>query len=97
MGMKEWSKQPGAAKYITIIQRLRHGWEPERAVFARVDRSRIRRVGVNRESRGLGYLFVKRRPARLKSNPRRPNPHPPTWGGFSSYPIEALPILRRVA
>lgn len=94
MGMKEWSKQPGAAKYHTIVNRLLiMGWEPEQAVFVPVTRSR-RRVRPVAVTQGI----YRHRPAvRLRSNPHRPNPHPPCVGGFRSWPIEALDLLRRVA
>lgn len=79
-----WSKQPGAANKTTISWRLKFfGWPPEKAVFEPSLRPR-KEPESTKEPRQA--------PA-----PRVANPHPPTWGGFASYPIEALPLLRRVA
>lgn len=96
-----WSQQPGAVGKSTISWRLKfYGCPPEKAVFTPVVRQvsmpRVRLVGVNRLTRSNGAR-LKRPPVRLAPAPHRPNPHPPTWGGFASYPIEALPLLRRVA
>ena len=96
-----WSRQPGAVNRTTIIWRMKFlGWTAERAIFTPVTRAvsmpRVRLVGVNRDTRSNG-THLKRPPVRLAPNPRVANPHPPTWGGFASYPIEALPLLRRVA
>lgn len=101
MSMKEWSRQPGAAPYHTIVNRLIHGWPHEPAVFTPSrprggKGSRVRLVGVNRPSRA-SHVPPKRPALILAPNPRVPNPHPPTWGGFSSWPIEALEMLRRCA
>lgn len=97
MSMTQWSREPGAVKYIIIAQRLSKGWDDEPAVFKPAiprAKKRIRLVGVNRPSRAVRAV----RPAPvLAPNPRQANPHPPTWGGFSSWPIEALEMLRRCA
>lgn len=106
MSITEWSKEPGAARYHTIINRLLVcGWaDPALAVFAPPRRNqggksfrRVRIVGVNRPSRSLKQTRLVRAESILVANPRQANPHPPTWGGFSSWPIEALPMLRRCA
>lgn len=91
MSMKEWSRQPGAAPYLTICLRLKRGWDTEEAIFAPFgSRSSL---GSSRAS----YVTYKRPPVRLRPSPHMPNPFRPCVGGFKSWPLEALPLLRRVA
>lgn len=98
MTAKAWSREPGAVKYWSILDRINRGWPPARAVFAPVD---ARKSAGAMKSARFGYrgsvLAPARPPVRLAPNPRIANPHPPTWGGFASYPVWALPLLRRVA
>ncbi len=92
MSAIEWSRQPGAAKYATILARLhRHGYEPERAVFNEAQR------GGQIPNSAVVVYRKKRAAVALPPAPRIANPFPPCLGGFRSYPIEALEILRRVA
>lgn len=99
MSVKEWSKLAGAVHYSTIIARLDLGWPHERAVFAAVDQRRS--AGSRKAARRFGprgsVPYAPRPAVRLGPSPHLPNPHPPTWGGFASYPVWALPLLRRVA
>ncbi len=92
MSMAEWSRKPGAAKYATICRRLTvYGYEHERAVFGEAQR------GGHRPKFAEVYYRKKRAAVVLAPAPRIANPFPPRLGGFRSYPIEALEILRRVA
>lgn len=92
MSAAEWSRKPGAAKYATILARLkRHGYEPERAVF-----SEAQRGGQIPHTASVVYR-KKRAAVVLAPSPHFPNPLPPRFGGFRSWPLEALPILRRCA
>lgn len=88
--MAAWSRVPGAAKYNTIADRvLRLHRDHEQAVFGPSLQGKVRR--------GHGRSRGRRTLRAAISGTRTPSPHPPTWGGFASYPIEALSILRRVA
>lgn len=106
MSIADWSRQPGSVGNTTIHHRLLAGWDPERAVFEpsrktgrpkmhRVD-ERVRITGINRASRAMTERH-QRPEVILAPNPRVANPFPPTWGGFSSWPLESLPLLRRCA
>lgn len=92
MSMAEWSRKPGAAKYATICRRLNvYGYEHERAVFGEAQRGGHR-------PRMLSVTYRKKRAAvALAPAPHIPNPLPPRFGGFRSWPIEALEVLRRCA
>jgi len=98
MTAKAWSREPGAVRYCSILDRINKGWKAERAVFAPVD---ARKSAGGMKSARFGFrgsvLAPARPPVKLAPNPHRPNPHPPTWGGYSIYPIEAIALLRRVA
>jgi hypothetical protein len=99
MSAKEWSRVAGSVHYSTIIARLDLGWPHERAVFFPVDQRRS--AGSRKAARRFGprgsVPYAPRPAVNLAPAPHRPNPHPPTWGGYSSYPIEAIALLRRVA
>lgn len=62
MSVVQWSHQPGAAKYSTILDRLKINWEPERAVFEAVTPGRYfeRRKGprVRRKAKFRGLFPV---------------------------------------
>ena len=96
MSMAEWSRKPGAAKYATICRRLRvYGYDDARAVFGEAQ--------VGGQMRGqtypAGHYKPRSRPRAvvMAPAPHVPNPLPPRFGGFRSWPIEALELLRRVA
>lgn len=84
----EWSRQPRAAAYATIMKRLRvlH-WPEAEAVFERTGA---------RPNTGV----VLAPPPKKTSAPPAPhvaNPLRPRWGFGRTYPIEYLAMLRRVA
>lgn len=97
MPAQAWALQPGAVRYWTILNRLNTGWSHQRAVFFPIDARRS--AGAKKSQRkGRGSVPYAARPAvDLPPAPRVINPHPPRWGGFASYPIESLPLLRRIA
>lgn len=98
MTVKEWSNQPGAVRYWTILNRLNTGWAASRAVFFPVDvkRSIGGRKGARFGQRGFA-LAPARPPVNLRPNPHLPNPLRPCLGSVRSYPLEVLESLRRVA
>lgn len=90
MSMAAWARQPGAATYNTIADRvIRLHWEDERAVFTTAEQG-IR----ERSSRSR---FPKRPHLVPRSIPPAPSALRPRVGSVKSYPIELLDILRRVA
>ena len=87
----EWAEQPGAMCLATIERRRRFGWSDKEAVFAPKRSSSAHCVARS--------VFFKRPPARVvrEPHPRQANPLPPTWGGYRSFPIQHLELLRRHA
>ena len=99
LSIADWSRQPGAASYRTIVYRLANGWQSKPAVFdpsARPYKPGPVRLRAGRPSRSNGAR-LKRAAVRLEPNPHQANPFPPCVGGYRSWPIEALAILRRCA
>lgn len=90
MSMADWSRQPGAATYNTIADRvIRLNWDAKRAVFTTREQGIRERVSRSR--------WAKRPSVALQPRPPIANPLRPRVGSVKSYPIELLDILRRVA
>lgn len=99
LSIADWSRQPGAASYRTIVYRLANGWQSKPAVFdpsARPFKPGPVRLRAGRPSRSNGAR-LKRAAVLLEPNPHQANPFPPCVGGFRSWPLYALEILRRCA
>lgn len=88
--MAAWSREPGAAGYNTIADRvIRLNWDAERAVYTTAEQGIRERVSRSR--------WPKRPVFALPSAAHAPNPLRPRLGFVRSYPLEFLDILRRVA
>ena len=99
LSIADWSRQPGAASYRTIVYRLANGWQSKPAVFdpsARPYKPGPVRLRAGRPSRSNGAR-LKRAAIRLEPSPHMPNPNPPCVGGYRAWPLYALAILRRCA
>lgn len=78
----EWATVPGAVPKETIRTRLWRGWLHADAVFLPL---------------GETPPSIVPQRERSKPAPHIPNPLRPTRGSVRSYPLDSLPLLRRLA
>ena len=83
--LSEWARLAGLDPKI-VRSRLSYGWEPYEAVWEPLCFTPRRRT-----------TDLMREPVMLKPAPYQPPPFRPCVGGFRSFSIKALDVLRRSA